>query len=279
MDLLNDYHEKLKLEPFTTDGWNRTMLPTSLTSRLAPWTGLVLFLLLGTPLPAAEQPWQELFNGKDLSGWEGAPGIWSVEAGAITGQTTAAKPLTHNTFLVWTAGKVDNFELKLEYRFQSEHGNSGIQYRSHLDDSQKFIVGGYQADMETGPNYTGILYEERGRGILAQRGQRLTLDPQGQRAVESFADTAALQKVIKAQDWNQYIVLAEGPRLRHYVNGKLMSETIDHELKKRAVSGILALQVHQGPPMKVQFRKLKLRRIPSTSRAGSSEKQSPTAPR
>ena len=89
----------------------------------------------------------------------------------------------------------------------------------------------------------------------------MTLDPRGKKSVESFADTAELQKGIKRQDWNQYTVLAEGPRLRHFVNGQLMSETIDHELNKRATSGILALQVHQGPPMKIQFRKLKLRRI------------------
>ena len=237
------------------------------------WIGLFLLLLLGNPVLAAEHPWLDLFNGKDLSGWDGAPEIWSVEAGAITGQTTAAKPLAHNTFLVWTAGQVDDFELRMEYRFLSAHGNSGIQYRSHLDNPDEHVVGGYQADMETGPNYTGILYEERGRGILAQRGQRLTLDPQGRKSVEKFADTAELQKVIRVQDWNQYTVLAEGPRLRHFVNGQLMSETIDHDLKKRAVSGILALQVHQGPPMKVQFRKLRLRRIVPESRVDPLEGQ------
>jgi hypothetical protein len=207
------------------------------------------------------KPWQTLFNGQDLEDWDGDSEVWTVEEGAITGQTNAAKPLKHNTFLVWTAGQVDDFELRLEYRFQSDHGNSGIQYRSHLDNPGQHIVGGYQADMETGPTYTGILYEERGRGILAQRGQRVTLDQQGQRTTEKIAETKELQKFLRQKDWNQYTIIAEGPRLRHIINGQLMSETIDHQQDKRATSGILALQAHQGPPMKVQFRNLKLRRI------------------
>jgi putative heme-binding domain-containing protein len=224
------------------------------------------------------KPWQKLFNGQDLEDWDGDSEVWTVEEGAITGQTNAAKPLKHNTFLVWTAGQVDDFELRLEYRFQSDHGNSGIQYRSHLDNPEQHIVGGYQADMETGPTYTGILYEERGRGILAQRGQRVTLDQQGQRTTEKIAETKELQKFLRQKDWNQYTIIAEGPRLRHIINGQLMSETIDHQQDKRATSGILALQAHQGPPMKVQFRNLKLRRIaPAAEKTSLLKKKLSTA--
>ncbi|MEO2048598.1 MAG: family 16 glycoside hydrolase [Pirellulales bacterium] len=224
------------------------------------------------------ESWQTLFNGRDLDGWVGDSEVWTVEEGAITGQTNAAKPLKHNTFLVWTAGQVDDFELRLEYRFQSDHGNSGIQYRSHLDNPKQHIVGGYQADMETGSTYTGILYEERGRGILAQRGQRVTLDQKGQRTTEKFAETKELQKFLRQKDWNQYTIIAEGPRLRHIINGQLMSETIDHQQDKRATSGILALQAHQGPPMKVQFRNLKLRRIaPAAEKTSLLKKKLTTA--
>ena len=102
-----------------------------------------------------------LFNGKDLAGWAGAPGLWTVEEGAITGTTTALNPLKNNTFLIYTNGPVDNFELRLKYRVFN--GNSGIQYRSQVLDAEKAIVGGYQADIEAGKTYSGILYEEIGR--------------------------------------------------------------------------------------------------------------------
>ena len=95
----------------------------------------------------------QLFNGKDLSGWAGVPGLWTVEDGAITGTTTKFDPIKNNTFLVWTNGVVDNFELRLKYRVFN--GNSGIQYRSQVLDAEKAIVGGYQADLEAGKTYWG----------------------------------------------------------------------------------------------------------------------------
>ena len=237
-----------------------------------PTAGFFLFLIAYFPGLANAEEFQSLFNGQDLAGWQGDPTIWSVEEGAITGQTTADHPLEQNTFLVWTGGQVDDFELRLEYRLQG--GNSGIQYRSRVLDQQKHIVGGYQADMEAGPKYTGILYEERGRGILAKRGERTTIDAQGKRQVEKFGDAAELQKVIHPHDWNHYVVIAKGPRLRHFINGQLMSETIDQDKKARAASGVLALQIHKGPPMKVQFRNIRLRRLG----ADAAKKQSQAAP-
>ena len=115
----------------------------------------------------ADAGFKPLFDGKTLEGWDGLAGYWSVHDGAITGITTKERPLSHNTFLVYTNGTVDNFELRLKYRIAN--GNSGIQYRSQVLDPAKFIVGGYQADFEAGKTYSGILYEERGRGILAER--------------------------------------------------------------------------------------------------------------
>ena len=124
---------------------------------------------------------QALFNGKDLSGWEGQQGFWSVEDGAITGRTTPENPARHNTFLVWQGGKPGDFVLTFKYRLLDAEGegkgyaNSGVQYRSKVVDPRKFIVAGYQADMELGKNYSGILYEEKGRGILARRGQQVVI--------------------------------------------------------------------------------------------------------
>jgi hypothetical protein len=217
-------------------------------------------LLLLTSLAPADEKSQSLFNGRDLSGWEGDPEIWSVEDGAIVGRLTAEKPLDHNTFLVWKGGEVGDFRLRFEYRI--EGGNSGVQYRSRLIDPAKWIVGGYQADIDSANKYTGILYDERGtRAIMANRGERVTFGPDGKRETEKFADAAELQKSIREKQWNKYVVVARGARLRHKINGKLMSETVDQENEKRADTGILALQVHQGPPMVVQFRKIRLKRL------------------
>lgn len=197
-----------------------------------------------------------IFNGKDLTGWEGNPAVWMVEDGAIVGRTTADAPIKNNTFLIWRAGEVANFRLRLEYRI--EGGNSGVQYRSRVADPDKWIVGGYQADIDSQPRYSGILYEERGRGILAERGQHVTIDREGQKQEEAFGDAAELQKKIHTDDWNEYLIEARGPHLKHTINGVLMSETTDNEEAKRVASGVLALQVHQGPPMTVRFRNIRL---------------------
>ena len=208
---------------------------------------------------AHAEGFESIHNGRDLEGWNGDPSIWSVEDGAITGITTAENPLKHNTFLIYEGKPLADFRLELQYRI--EDGNSGIQYRSKVFDAEKWIVGGYQADIEAGKKYTGILYEEKGRGILALRGERSTISEGGEAKKEAIADAAELQNHIKHEDWNNYVVEARGNTLKHIINGQLMSETIDSETDKRATEGVLALQAHVGPPMKVQFRNLRLKRL------------------
>lgn len=209
---------------------------------------------------------KELFNGKDLDGWDGDPAVWSVEDGAIVGRTKE-KQLKHNEFLIWKGGDVRDFKLTLQYRI--EGGNSGIQYRSKVLDPKEWIVGGYQADIDSGPTYSGILYEEKMRGILAKRGERMAIDKDGKRTIEKIGDAAELQKSIHTDNWNDYTIEVRGERMTHTINGKLMSETIDRDEKKRAKSGVLALQVHAGPPMTVKFRKLVYEPIESRADAGS----------
>jgi hypothetical protein len=198
-----------------------------------------------------------IFNGTSLEGWEGKPEFWSVKDGVIVGETTAEKPTKGNTFLIWRQGTVDDFELALSYRITG--GNSGIQYRSKdLGDS---VVGGYQGDFEAGTTYSGILYEERGRGILAKRGERVTIAADGAKTMgEPIGKTEDLQKAIKQGEWNEYRIVAKGPKLQHFINGQLMSETVDEQEGKRAAEGILALQLHAGPPMKVEFKDIRLKR-------------------
>ncbi len=206
--------------------------------------------------PVVEEGFKSLFNGKDLTGWEGKD-FWSVKDGAITGQTTAEKPTKGNTFLIWRDGQVDDFELRLSYKIVG--GNSGIQYRSK--DNGDFVVGGYQGDIDSGDTYSGILYEERGRGILALRGQKTTVNNEG-KPVETakLGDTKELQAKIKKEDWNDYEIIAKGNHLIHKINGVVMSEVVDEQPARAAKSGVLALQLHAGPAMIVQFKNIRIKR-------------------
>jgi len=239
---------------------------TTTLSALALAAGI---LSLGSTAFAAdvEPGFKSIFNGKDLTGWQGNPRLWSVQDGAITGVTgtNADNKINHNTFLVYTNGPVENFELRLSYRIIA--GNSGIQYRSKIVEQGKFgpIVGGYQADFEAGKTYSGILYEERGRGILAQRGQKTVIkDADGKAKIEvtgSVGDSKAIQSKIKDEDWNDYVVIANGNHLQHFINGQQTVDVVDEQEAKAAKSGVLALQIHVGPPMTVQFKDVRMKKL------------------
>ena len=216
---------------------------------------LSLLLLTFVSATTFAQEAKSLFDGKSLDGWKGNPDVWSVKDGALTA-TTSEGQLKYNTFLVWQGGEVSDFELTAKYKMVG--GNSGIQYRSRLVDPEKFIVSGYQADIDSKPRYSGINYEEKARGILAERGQRVTIAADGKKTPEQIGDAVELQTKIKMEDWNDYRIVAKGNHLQHYINGVLMSEVIDNQFDKAAKSGILALQAHQGPPMVVQFKDIKL---------------------
>ncbi len=204
----------------------------------------------------AEEGFESLFNGKDLSGWDGKPAMWSVRDGAITGQST--KPMRGNTFLIWKAGVLADFELRLSFRIFG--GNSGIQFRSR--DRGRWVVSGYQADVDAANRYTGILYEEKGRGFLARLGQRVVIDPAGRKeVVGKTADPARIKAAVKAKDWNEYVITARGGHIVQKINGLVTVDVTDNQPARRALSGILALQLHAGAPMKVQFKDLRLKRL------------------
>ena len=225
-------------------------------------------VLLAQPVlvPAAEQGFLSIFNGKDLTGWEGNPKLWSVKDGAITGQTTAENPAKGNTFLIWTNGTPSDFELRCSFKLtpgdSNGFANSGIQYRSKVFDPANWVVGGYQADMEAGPSYTGILYEERMRGIMALRGEKVVWDKEDKKqVVGSFGDAAAIGAAVKKGDWNEYVIIAKGNHLQQFINGKQTIDLTDDCEAKRAMSGVLALQLHAGPPMMAQFRNLRIKKL------------------
>lgn len=225
---------------------------------------LMFALFFGALLPLAaakpadvEEGFAPMFNGKDLTGWEGEPGFWAVEDGAITGKTATAKPLDHATYLFWKDGKPADFELRAAFRFVSPEGNSGINFRSQR--LPKWDIKGYQADMETGRNYTGILYECNQREIITLRGQKVVIHEDGRRETTAMAPSADLQKHIKTNDWNEYVIIARGPEIILKINGVVMSHTIDRERGKAASAGLISLQLHPGPPMKVQFKNLRIK--------------------
>ena len=206
---------------------------------------------------------KSLFNGKDLAGWDGNPAFWSIQDGVITGQTTVENPTPQNTFLIWKDGVVADFELTLKYKntpdVATKFLNSGIQYRSRIVDAAKWIVGGYQADFEYGDTYSGILYEEKGRGILAKLGQKTKITQGAEPTkptIEVVGETGIPKEILAAIEplgWNEYRIVAKGNHFQHFINGKLTVEVTD-ETAECAKSGILALQLHQGAPMKVQFK-------------------------
>ena len=206
---------------------------------------------------------QALFNGKDLEGWDGNPLHWSVEDGAIVGVNTKENPTKGNTFLIWKGGNLKDFDLTLECKIDS--GNSGIQYRSFIKPGEHdgWRIGGYQADFESGDKYSGICYGEAFRGILSLRGDRTTLsrDESGKliKSVEKIGETGKLGLSVKKKDWNSYRIVADGYRFEHYINGEKMCELIDEDEKERRAEGLLALQVHAGPPMKVYFKNIVLK--------------------
>ncbi len=218
-------------------------------------------LISGVWLAAAggaevEQGFVSMFNGKDLTGWESKPGGWTVEDGAITGQSTKEKPCKKHHYLMWRGGKPGDFELRLSYRLVG--GNSGIQLRSR--ELPNWDTSGYQADMEAGDLWSGALFEHT-RGGIAMRGTKVVIDADGTKHVTTVADSAELQKHIKANDWNDYTIVARGPQIVLKINGVVMSQVIDNDRKHAARSGVIALQMHPGPPMKVQFRNLRIKRL------------------
>ncbi|MFN0196340.1 MAG: family 16 glycoside hydrolase [Planctomycetaceae bacterium] len=221
-----------------------------------------------TPEPTPEDATISPFDGTTLDGWDGNPAFWSVEEGVITGRTTAENPTKGNTFLIWRGGEVGDFELELEYRIVG--GNSGIQYRSFEVENEKWVIGGYQADFEAGETYSGILYGERFRGILANRGQKTIINAEHKPEVVGIVgDSAEIQTHIKKEDWNHYRVTANGFHFVHRINGIVTAECTDEDTEMRRATGLLALQLHAGPPMTVQFRNIKLTPIKADENAAA----------
>jgi hypothetical protein len=213
---------------------------------------------------AGDEPgFQRIFDGKTLDGWEGNPAYWRVENGSIVGEITPATVIKSNTFVIWRGGRPKDFELKLEYRITPE-GNSGVNYRSAVvpdpvTAGNKFAMRGYQCDLDGRKMYPGNNYEEKGRLFLAVRGQ-MTHVVGGRVPVllSTIGDTDELARTI-TDDWNAIHLIVRGNILTHILNGRVMTVVIDDDAPNRPADGLIGMQVHAGPPMKVEYRNIRLK--------------------
>ena len=219
------------------------------------------------PEPAAgdEPGFVSLFDGKTLNGWEGNPKYWRVEDGVMVGEITPESVIRSNTFIIWRGGSPKDFELKVDYRITSA-GNSGINYRSvvvpdAVTPDNRFAMRGYQFDIDGQNRYTGQNYEEKGRLFLALRGQ-VTHVVGGRKPIilSSLGDQNALAAFINA-DWNAIHLIVRGNILIHMLNGHAMSVTVDDDVPNRTADGLIGVQVHVGPPMKVEYRNWRLKNL------------------
>jgi hypothetical protein len=210
--------------------------------------------------PLQETGFQSIFDGKSLAGWDGDPGFWRVEGGALVGQTSTEKQPEQNTFLIWRGGKPADFELKMQFKLTGF--NSGIQIRSVELPDIKWAMKGYQADMDGVQQFTGQIYEERGREFLAMRGQ-FSYIPEGGKPglVGSVGDGEELKKLIKGEDWNDLHLIARGNTIVQLLNGRITSMLIDDDKEGRKMDGLIGIQVHKGPPMKIEVRNIRLKKL------------------
>jgi len=215
-------------------------------------------LVIGRTAQSADPDFRPIFNGRDLTGWDGDPRFWSVSGGTIRGETSLERMALSNTFLIWRGGMLKDFDLKLKVRIRN--GNSGVQYRSQ--DLGKHVVAGYQAEVDNTPGKSGFLYQERGRKFLALVGEKVEIDEQQKpKVIGQLADRKELiaKGYYKEKDWNDYRILARGNHLEHYLNGIQVVDVLDNDPKGRSLEGILALQIHCGPPMLVEFKDILLK--------------------
>jgi len=218
----------------------------------------LLFLpLLIASFASAQDGFKPLFNGKDLTGWDGNPELWSVEDGCITGKTTGPEQLAYNQFLIWRGGKVKNFELHA--KIKQSGNNTGIQYRSkELPENGKWSIGGYQCDIHPATPNNAMVYEEKGRGIIVQNGQGVVIDPEGKRWLASEHEPVK----VDIAEWHEYTVIAQGNHLIHKIDGQVTIDLLDFDESKRALEGLIAFQIHRGPAMNVQIKDVMLKELP-----------------
>jgi putative heme-binding domain-containing protein len=250
---------------------------TPRTTAIAPGIRRPILVLVAAALLAGEAPRATAtapgtddairpFDGRTLEGWDGDRATWTVEEGAIVGRSTPERPLAASQYLAWTGDMPRDFELRCKVWVRG--GNTGIQYRSHRIEGQSDMAG-FQADLDADNAYTGILYEGLGRGIMSERGEQAEWSPVGKRTIARFAPDARLRNVMRPGEWNDYRIEARGTRMRHWINGTLMTDVTDGDASRFRGDGQLAFQLHQGPPMEARFRDIEVRELRSAPPASA----------
>ncbi len=204
-----------------------------------------------------ELGFKPMFNGIDLKEWKGGDGFWQVKDGILQAQSSLEKVCKKQCHLIWTGGQPGDFEMRCEFKLSPE-ANSGIQIRTR---DQEFGDSGYQADMNGGGNYVGYLYHPK-QHLVGERGAKVTIAADGKKTVERFADAKELgDKVFKKDDWNEYTIIAKGPTVTLLVNDMKTCELTDNRPDMMPKSGCITLQMHPGPPMKIQFRNMRIKQM------------------
>jgi hypothetical protein len=225
---------------------------------------LMLIALISTVSLTAAEPVKDvegfaaIFHGKDLTGWEGQPNGWKVENGCIVGESTPEKPCTRSHYLYYAADEPANFHFKMTFRMRGNGSNSGVQFRS--EKRPNWDTYGYQADVDASGQWTGCLFHHK-RAAVVQRGFEGTIGADGKGNFKQFADPAELLKFYKPGEWNTYEIIADGTKMTLIINDKVMCKVDDKHATEAAAKGIIALQMHQGPPMKVEFKEIKLKTL------------------
>jgi hypothetical protein len=219
--------------------------------------------------PAEPAGMKSIFNGKDLTGWDGDPKLWSVRDEALRGETTVENPANGNTFIIWKDGVTKDFDLRLEFRCGAAN-NSGIQYRSkHITEGKvrnKWVVRGYQHEIRNEvklPSVSGFIYDEGGkRGRICMVGEKATWGEDGRKTVAgTLIDAKEFQKLFKLDDWNEVVIIARGPHIQHYLNNRLILDFTDLDPRLALREGILALQLHAGKPMWAEYKNIRIKEL------------------
>lgn len=237
--------------------------------RARQWISVIGFIVWGWSClaAAADREWQDLFNGHDLDGWHGDPTYWRVEEGVLVGEVTPDTILSRNSWLVYDQAEFADFELVVEFRVSAE-GNSGIGYRCERLDDHPFSVRGPQADIDGPGQWMGNCYEENGRRFLALRGTHTRIQPgKLPELVERWATEEEALKPANLEGWNQMRIVARGNHLRQELNGELMCKVEDNDGVYGNRSGYVGVQVHIGPPMTIEYRSIRIRRLPADTGA------------
>jgi hypothetical protein len=207
-----------------------------------------------------------IFNGRDLTGWDGDPRLWSVKDGALRGETTAENRAQGNTFIIWKEGSTKDFELRLTFRCNASN-NSGIQYRSrHIKEGKvnnPWVVRGYQHEIRNEtklPSVSGFIYDEGGkRGRMCLVGEQAVWGADGMKAVSAtLIDQPAFEKLFRLDQWNDVVIVARGNHIQHFLNNRLILDFTDHDASA-AKEGILALQLHAGNPMWAEYKNIRIK--------------------